>query len=305
MLSLTQTESCGKPSSVVNYMKGDKSIMRPLMTNSEQVIQLGAEQYTKAATALYILRETVMGPELFDMAFKEYAQRWAFKHPMPADFFRTMEDASGTDLDWFWRGWFYSTDVTDIAIDTVKYAKADPDVTIPQPGTVKRNLPKPLVNDFEDISKIRNRTDPNAPAGVVSTLTDFSGAATAVSRAAGQVELRRSTTNDAWHRRDDVPSYYGGGGITLSWGSSKLAADLGLPGHAGPVAVLGAGIMGLSTARLVQDAEVVGEQVAQQLGDLEERVLRLRHCGAECGGCEQRRGGKLARGPQRRTQESV
>lgn len=119
--------SRGKPSSVVNYMKGDPSLMRPLMTNSEQIVQLGAEQYTKAATALYILRETVMGRELFDMAFKEYAQRWAFKHPMPADFFRTMEDASAVDLDWFWRGWFYTTDANDQVLEDVKWYRLDMD----------------------------------------------------------------------------------------------------------------------------------------------------------------------------------
>lgn len=113
--------SRGKPSSVVNYMKGDQSLMRPLMTNSEQIVQLGAEQYTKAATALYILRETVMGRELFDMAFKEYAQRWAFKHPKASDFFRTLEDASAVDLDWFWKGWFYTTDVNDQTLEQVKW----------------------------------------------------------------------------------------------------------------------------------------------------------------------------------------
>lgn len=117
----------GKPFSLVNYMKGDHSLMRPLMTNSEQIIQLGAEQYAKAATALYILRETVMGPELFDMAFKEYAERWAFKHPMPADFFRTMEDASAVDLDWFWRGWFYTTDVNDQTLEAVKWYRLKTD----------------------------------------------------------------------------------------------------------------------------------------------------------------------------------
>ncbi len=115
----------GKPASMVNYMKGDPALMRPLMTNSEQVIQLGAEQYAKAATALYILRETVMGRELFDMAFKEYAQRWAFKHPMPADFFRTMEDASAVDLDWFWRGWFYTTDANDQVLEEVKWYRLE------------------------------------------------------------------------------------------------------------------------------------------------------------------------------------
>lgn len=113
----------GKPSSLVNYFKGNKDLMRPLMVNSEQVINFGAEQYQKAATALYILRETVMGKELFDQSFKEYAQRWAFKHPKPADFFRTMEDASAVDLDFFWKGWFYTTDVTDQTLEQVKWFK--------------------------------------------------------------------------------------------------------------------------------------------------------------------------------------
>lgn len=111
----------GTPSSIVDYMKGDKKYIRPIMTNSEQVIQFGNNAYAKPATALSILRETVMGPELFDAAFKEYAQRWAFKHPKPADFFRTMEDASAVDLDWFWKGWFYTNDHVDIAVDEVKW----------------------------------------------------------------------------------------------------------------------------------------------------------------------------------------
>jgi hypothetical protein len=113
----------GKPAGLVPYMKGDKTTMRPLMTNSEQIIQFGSEQYQKAATALFILRETVMGHELFDKSFKEYAQRWAFKHPKPADFFRTMEDASAVDLDWFWKGWFYTTDNVDMSLDKVKWFK--------------------------------------------------------------------------------------------------------------------------------------------------------------------------------------
>ncbi len=113
----------GLPAGLVPYMKGDKATMRPLMTNSEQVIKFGPEQYQKAATALYILRETVMGHELFDKSFKEYAQRWAFKHPKPADFFRTMEDASAVDLDWFWKGWFYTTDNVDMSLDQVKWYK--------------------------------------------------------------------------------------------------------------------------------------------------------------------------------------
>ena len=113
----------GPASSMVAYMKGDKSYIRSIMTNSEQILQFGNNAYGKPAAALTILRETVMGPELFDYAFKEYAKRWAFKHPTPADFFRTMEDASAVDLDWFWRGWFYTTDHVDLAIDEVKWFK--------------------------------------------------------------------------------------------------------------------------------------------------------------------------------------
>jgi hypothetical protein len=129
--------SRGKPAGIVNYMKGNKDIMRPLMTNSEQVVQFGAEQYGKAATALYILRETVMGKELFDKSFKEYAQRWAFKHPKPADFFRTMEDASAVDLDWFWRGWFYTTDNCDQSLDQVKWFKLRNQTADPESKNVK------------------------------------------------------------------------------------------------------------------------------------------------------------------------
>ncbi len=111
----------GPAAKIVPYMKGDKKLQRPLMTNSEQIVQFGPEQYAKCATSLNILRETVMGPELFDKAFKEYARRWAFRHPKPADFFRTLEDASAVDLDWFWRGWFYSTDNCDVSLDKVKW----------------------------------------------------------------------------------------------------------------------------------------------------------------------------------------
>ena len=104
---------------IVDYMAGDKSNISPIMTNSESVLQFGNNAYGKPATALNILRETIMGRELFDHAFKIYANRWKFKHPTPADFFRTMEDASGVDLDWFWRGWFYTTDNVDIGIKEV------------------------------------------------------------------------------------------------------------------------------------------------------------------------------------------
>ena len=106
-------------------MKLPKDQLEPIMTNSENIVQFGPNAYIKPATGLNILRETIMGRELFDYAFKEYARRWAFKHPAPADFFRTMEDASGEDLDWFWRGWFYGTDACDISLDQCKYAKPD------------------------------------------------------------------------------------------------------------------------------------------------------------------------------------
>jgi len=104
-------------------MKGDKEGIRPIMTNSEQILQFGNNAYGKPAAALSILRETIMGPKLFDYAFKEYARRWAFKHPDPADFFRTMEDASAIDLDWFWKGWFYTTDNVDVSVEKVKWYK--------------------------------------------------------------------------------------------------------------------------------------------------------------------------------------
>ena len=110
----------GEPKKIVNYMSGDQSFIAPIMSNPENVYQLGPNAYGKPATALNILRETVMGRDLFDHAFKTYSQRWMFKHPTPDDFFRTMEDASAVDLDWFWRGWFYTTDFVDIGVKEVK-----------------------------------------------------------------------------------------------------------------------------------------------------------------------------------------
>ncbi|HET8855777.1 MAG TPA: M1 family aminopeptidase, partial [Salinimicrobium sp.] len=110
----------GEPSKIVSYMKGDQNFIAPIMSNPENVFQLGNNAYGKPATALNILRETVMGEELFDFAFKTYSQRWMFKHPTPEDFFRTMEDASAVDLDWFWRGWFYTTDYVDIGVKNVR-----------------------------------------------------------------------------------------------------------------------------------------------------------------------------------------
>ncbi|HMU46892.1 MAG TPA: M1 family metallopeptidase [Chitinophagaceae bacterium] len=153
----------GPASTIVDYMKLPKDQLEPIMTNSENIVQFGPNAYSKPATGLNILRETIMGRELFDYAFKEYARRWAFKHPEPADFFRTMEDASGEDLDWFWRGWFYGTDACDISLDTVKFAKADLSAkpTSTKETTIKRPVEKPQVPRFDDISKIRNREDKN------------------------------------------------------------------------------------------------------------------------------------------------
>ena len=111
----------GTPSTVKEYMSGEKDFMRPIMTNSENILFFGNNAYSKPSAALFLLRETIMGPELFDYSFKEYARRWAFKHPKPADFFRTMEDASAIDLDWFWRGWFYTTDHVDINLQGVSW----------------------------------------------------------------------------------------------------------------------------------------------------------------------------------------
>lgn len=148
---------------ITNYMKLPKDQLEPIMTNSENINNFGANAYAKVATGLNILRETIVGRELFDNAFREYAKRWAFKSPTPADFFRTLEDATGEDLDWFWRGWFYGTDACDISIDSVKHAVPDLTAQPVQKGdsTIMVSLPKPSLNPFEDISKIRNREDKN------------------------------------------------------------------------------------------------------------------------------------------------
>jgi len=110
----------GPARNIVDYMKGDKTKMSPIMTNSESIYQFGNNAYGKPATGLNILRETIMGRELFDYAFKEYCRRWAFRHPTPEDFFRSMEDASAVDLDWFWRGWFYTTEHCDMNLKSVR-----------------------------------------------------------------------------------------------------------------------------------------------------------------------------------------
>jgi len=114
---------------ITRYMGGDQSNISPIMSQGDYVKQFGPNAYSKPAAGLYMLRQTIMGPKLFDYAFRTYAKRWMFKHPTPADFFRSMEDASSMDLDWFWRGWFYTTDVTDIGIKNVKslYISDKPD----------------------------------------------------------------------------------------------------------------------------------------------------------------------------------
>ncbi len=117
----------GTPETITQYMKGSKEFIRPIMTNSEQIQQFGNNAYSKPSAALVLLRETIMGEELFDYAFKEYSKRWAFKHPGPADLFRTLEDASAVDLDWFWKGWFYSIDHVDVSVENVRWSKMKSD----------------------------------------------------------------------------------------------------------------------------------------------------------------------------------
>ncbi|HMR86533.1 MAG TPA: M1 family metallopeptidase [Saprospiraceae bacterium] len=144
----------GEAHKIVDYMAGDKTKMSPIMVNPESAYQLGNNAYGKPATALNILRETIMGRELFDYAFKEYAKRWAFKQPYPADFFRTMEDASGVDLDWFWRGWFFTNDHVDLAISDVKVK-----TVLPKDPVKKNEQEKKKQESLKTISAIRNKTD--------------------------------------------------------------------------------------------------------------------------------------------------
>ena len=118
----------GPVEKAIKYMASEQRFLEPIMSNPENIQNLGSNAYTKTATALTILRETIMGNDLFDYSFKTYANRWRFKQPTPEDFFRTMEDASAVDLDWFWRGWFFSTDYVDIGIKQVKqyFVTAEP-----------------------------------------------------------------------------------------------------------------------------------------------------------------------------------
>ena len=164
---------------ITEYMVSEDQV--PIMTNSESILQFGPNAYSKPTAALIVLRETVMGRELFDFAFKEYARRWKFKRPTPADFFRTMEDASGVDLDWFWRGWFYSTDHVDISLNDIreyKVSSGNPDVEsehdrtenaaeVPETLTQIRNREegrKMYMDDHPELSDFYNENDRFTPS---------------------------------------------------------------------------------------------------------------------------------------------
>jgi hypothetical protein len=145
--------SRGPAYKIVDYMKMPKNQLEPIMTNSENIIMFGPNAYAKPATALNLLRETVMGRELFDYAFKTYAKRWAFKHPTPEDLFRTMEDASAVDLDWFWRGWFYGTEPVDVSLDSVKYYR----LNTKNPAVEGATDRAAFEHNLENISTTRNK----------------------------------------------------------------------------------------------------------------------------------------------------
>ncbi len=177
----------GPAHTIVDYMSSPKERLEPIMTNSENIVEFGLNAYAKPAAGLNILRETIMGRELFDYAFKEYCRRWAFKHPTPADFFRTMEDASSVDLDWFWRGWFYSIENVDIAVDSIKWYRADLE-NDPEKRTVQRK--RKTEAPFEDISVRRNRS---------------SGMAFAVDQDSNLVDFY--TTYRPWETEDSVMAF--------------------------------------------------------------------------------------------------
>ena len=134
-----------EPSDIIDYMKSQNQV--PIMTQSDSVLRLGPNAYTKPATSLNILREVILGRDLFDFAFKEYSRRWMFKRPTPSDFFRTMEEASGVDLDWFWRGWYYTTDHVDISLDHIYQMRMDtkdPDIDFARRRDENNMKPKSL-----------------------------------------------------------------------------------------------------------------------------------------------------------------
>ena len=142
----------GEPRDMTSYMTSKTQV--PIMSNSESILQFGNNAYGKPATALNVLRETILGRELFDFAFKEYSRRWMFKRPQPADLFRTLEDASGIDLDWFWRGWFYSTDHVDIAVTDLRRFQLETENPVIDKARAKRRQEA----EAQSISEIRNQT---------------------------------------------------------------------------------------------------------------------------------------------------
>ncbi|MGY8780792.1 MAG: M1 family metallopeptidase [Fidelibacterota bacterium] len=157
----------GPAKNITYYMKGNKNSISPIMTNSESIYQFGNNAYGKPATALNILRETIVGRELFDFAFKEYARSWMFKHPTPSDFFRILENASAVDLDWYWRGWFYGTDPVDISIDNVTWYtlnSKNPEVEFPLKKQLKEDLAIQTwqIQNKRDIKKTRVEEDKSA-----------------------------------------------------------------------------------------------------------------------------------------------
>ncbi|WGF94090.1 M1 family metallopeptidase [Aequorivita marisscotiae] len=168
----------GPAKNIVDYMAGDQSQLAPIMTKGLNTYNFGANAYAKPATALNILRETIMGRELFDFAFKTYANRWMFKHPTPEDFFRTMEDASAIDLDWYWREWFYTTDFVDIGVKDVKKfyvtSKMNKEVKqmIAARGISESDLP-PLVYLIDEESEDFEEHMRNAKLEDVTTLNDY------------------------------------------------------------------------------------------------------------------------------------
>ena len=195
----------GEPRNITEYMKSDFQV--PIMTQSDGILQFGNNAYSKPATALNILRETIMGRELFDAAFVEYARSWKFKRPSPYDFFRIMEDASGVDLDWFWRGWFYSTDHVDISIDSVTEGTLDTgNPAVENELRRREKADEPLSLSVERNFDIPKRIDNNP------SLRDFYNEYDEFSFGPNQVEAyeRSSKRLEDWERdaRDNTDNFY-------------------------------------------------------------------------------------------------
>jgi Peptidase family M1 domain len=160
----------GEAQYIVPYMKTAKTDQVPIMTSSDNIMAFGPNAYAKPATGLNILRETVMGRELFDASFKEYARRWAFKSPMPADLFRTMEDASGVDLDWFWKGWFFTVDAADQDLAEVQWYALDTQ----NPEIAKAKAKADAEAKKKTLSVMRNEKDiPQSVVEADPSMKDF------------------------------------------------------------------------------------------------------------------------------------